>query len=410
MSQGSFQKAWIRLRHYIVIAELMGLPKASRTAVLKGGSPDEKQLYKAQLWDSICAVDRLFGMVMNLSPGTTRYGRQPQPLLINGVVQPWEYLSRLSDIAIRIQQLDEAGTIKGFDAEVCATASELTEDLKALSSLTPKSWWIPDLTQVKPDHIVQLLHYSILMRAYLPFTVHQNLSKEYVSSRQAGMEVCESVVQRYLYLRQTLPPGFLLAQILDLQAFTAAVVLLLTIQNSLGMDQDRLDADRARIENEVAQVVKVMNEKSREMTGSGFARSGAATIYSLSQLLSQESDADEAQELVLKAPLLGKVHVRRNPTSRPTRQTIKLGSPHDIPVQKQWEPNNQQPGFPTYEQPTTYPETQIGLGQIGQDAWPLDPFSWSIEDNQEIFFEDTLMTESFDQLGTWQYGVNGFPL
>lgn len=388
----------------------MGLPKASRTAVLKGGFPDERQTYKADLWNSICAVDRLFGMVMNLSPGTTRYDRELQPLILEGIVQPWEYLCRLSDIAVRIQLLDEAGTVKGFNAELCDTALELTQDLKTLASYTPESWWVTHPVDVKPDHIVQLLHYSMLMRAYLPFTVHQKLSKEYASSRLAGMEVCESVVQRYLYLRQALPPGFLLAQILDLQAFTASVVLLLTIHNSIGMDQTRLNNDRARIENEVAQVVEAMNEKSREMTGSGFARSGAATISSLSRLLGQEADADGTQELVLKAPLLGKVHVRRNPSAGTAPQAIKSGSTHGIPAQNNWRPNDQQPGLPTVEQPATYPESQIDISRFEQDAWPLDPFSWSIEDNQENFFEDTLMAENFDQLATWQYGDNGFIL
>ena len=47
ISQGNFQKAWIRLRHYIVIAELMGLPKASQTTQLSAaisGVQDEMQL------------------------------------------------------------------------------------------------------------------------------------------------------------------------------------------------------------------------------------------------------------------------------------------------------------------------------------------------------------------------------
>lgn len=209
ISQGNFQKAWIRLRHYIVIAELMGLPKASQTTQLNAaisGVQDEMQLYRAQLWESICAVDQLFGMIINLPPGTSRYRRKTQSLVIEGVVQPWEYLARLTDIAAQIQQLDEMNTIQGLSIETCTTALELAQELKKFASQTPESWWITNRDHVKPDDIVQLLHYSILMRVYLPFTVQQNSSAVCFSPRLACMDVCESVVQRYRNLRQMLPP------------------------------------------------------------------------------------------------------------------------------------------------------------------------------------------------------------
>ncbi|KAN0115497.1 putative Zn(II)2Cys6 transcription factor [Hyaloscypha variabilis] len=414
ISQGNFQKAWIRLRHYIVIAELMGLPKASQTTQLSAaisGVQDEMQLYRAQLWESICAVDQLFGMITSLPPGTSRYCRKTRSLVIEGVVQPWEYLARLTDIAAQVQQLDEMNMIQGLSTETCTTALELAQKLKRLASQTPESWWTTNRDHVKPDNIVQFLHYSILMRVYLPFTVQQNSSVECFSPRLACMEVCESVVQRYRNLRQMLPPGFLLAQVLDLQAFTATIVLLLTIHNSLGIDRSDLCNDKARIESEVTQVVELMSEKSREMTGSGFARNGATTISSLRRLLRQEYDAGEAQELILKVPLLGKVHVRRNVfTAQPVPQAMSLGSTHDgVPSEQDfWRPTEQF-GLPMYGQRIIHTDSHVGVAVLAQEAWPLDPFSWSIEDDQENFFQDTLMAESFDQLATWQNADTRFP-
>lgn len=391
----------------------MGLPKASQLIQLDGttaGAQDEMLLYKAQLWDSICAVDRLFGMIINLTPGTGRYGRATQPLVIEGVVQPWEYLTRLTDIAAKIQQLDEMRTMKGSTPEICTTALELAQESKKLASHTPESWWITNHDDVKPDDIVQLLHYSILMRVYLPFTVQQNSSAEFLSSRAACIEVCESVVQRYRHLRQMLPPGFLLAQVLDLQALTATIVLLLTIHNSAGMDRNFMSNDKARIENEVTQVVELMSEKSREMTGSGFARSGAATISSLARLLRQESNADEAQELILKVPLLGKIHVRRNIfVAQPALQAMTLGSTPDqtLPEEGFWR-SSEQFRLPMHTQ-IIPADSYVEVAPMGQEMWPLDPFSWSIEDNQESFFQDTLMAESFDQFATWQNADTRFP-
>lgn len=177
------------------------------------------------------------------------------------------------------------------------------------------------------------------------------------------------------------------------------------------MDLSDLNNDKARIESEVTQVVELMSEKSREMTGSGFARNGATTISSLSRLLRQESDAGEARELILKVPLLGKVHVRRNiSTAQSAPQAMTLGSTHDqVPSEEGfWRPPEQL-GLPTYGQRIIHTDSHVGAALLTQEAWPLDPFSWSIEDNQENFFQDTLMAESFDQLATWQNADTRFP-
>ena len=59
-------------RRDAAIAELMGLPRAflefqQNTAA--GRDIDDMQRQKAQIWGSLCAIDRLFGMVTNLPPG-----------------------------------------------------------------------------------------------------------------------------------------------------------------------------------------------------------------------------------------------------------------------------------------------------------------------------------------------------
>ena len=115
------------------------------------------------------------------------------------------------------------------------------------------------------------------MRVYLPFTMEQNPSEENYSSRLACMAACEQVAQRYQFLRRGLPSGFLLGHILDLQVFSATVVLLLTTHGPLPADLFRFSSDKAWIESEVSQVAKLMGEKANDITHSHFARNGAAT-------------------------------------------------------------------------------------------------------------------------------------
>jgi hypothetical protein len=171
-------------------------------------------------------------MFLNLLPGTRRYEQTGvQPLIVDGVVQTRAYLTRLTDIAAKIQHLDDIDT--PGSAELYATALELARELRVLAFQTLKLWWVTDADHVKPDHLVQFLHYCIVMRVHLPFVVRQNPGEEYFYSRLACMDACEAVAQRYQFLRRMLPPRFFLGQILDLQAFTATTVLLLTTHSSL---------------------------------------------------------------------------------------------------------------------------------------------------------------------------------
>jgi len=284
---------------------------------------------------------------------------------------------------------------QGLSNELYTTALVLASELEALVAETPASWWVRNPKQAEPDDIVHFMHQVLLMRVYLPFAFHEEPMGEDYSSRMACMAACEGVAQRYQFLRRTLPSGFLLAQTLDLQAFTATVVLLLMTHDPLPLDPFGLNGDKARIEGEVAQVVKLMSEKAHDITRSHFARNGVATICSLRRLLQQ--DGIIAQNLTLKVPLLGKVHIRRNvggaklPLENATLDSIPTRSDPSI-----WTSSIQSAPQQPYS-------TQMGASVLQtQQDWPSNHFSWSVDNNLDYFFQDALMPEDFDQFDAWQ--------
>jgi hypothetical protein len=154
---------------------------------------------------------------------------------------------RCSDIAAKVQQQDDVRTTLGLSKELYTTALELASELKALAAETPDSWWIRNLDQVETDDVVHFMHYVLLMRIYLPFAFQEEPIEADYSSRLACMAACEGVAQRYQFLRQRLPYGFLLAHILDLQAFTATVILLLTTHGPLPADFCGLNSDKVGV-------------------------------------------------------------------------------------------------------------------------------------------------------------------
>jgi hypothetical protein len=82
-----------------------------------------------------------------------------------------------------------------------------------------------------------------------------------------------------------------------------------------------------------------MDEKSKATTsGSNFAQHGVATILSLDKLLRRDGKNYNMQELTLKIPLLGKVHIRRNsytPQAPRTNNPSTFQTPANSSIWKQ---------------------------------------------------------------------------
>ncbi|KAH0827670.1 putative C6 finger domain protein [Fonsecaea pedrosoi] len=403
ISQGNFQKAWIRMRHFVAMAELLGLPKASQSLPPGNGTPDQSLLPRIQLWEFMCSAERLLCMIVNRPPATRRSDyTNLKPIIINGTVQVPIYLNKLTDITAKFSTLDDLGANHASGAQAYAYALELDRELRVLAAQTPKSWWDQDFVHFKPESLCQLLHYYFLMRVHLPFTMRQDPAEGNMYSRLTCMEACEAVAQRYQALRRMLPSGIFLSPILDLQAFTATTVLLLTSHTGPSSNHLDLEVNKARIQGIAAQVLKVMDEKSRDTTNASFARLGAMTIRSLNALLQQNSDAVNSRQLNLKVPLLGNVTVRRNidPSQAPSTDQQPFQVQPDTGLWRSQQHILTQPG--------TMPTNNGGQFTLAQTSaeWELNPLSWSF-DTHDNFFQDAFMADSFEPMGMWQTDYDG---
>jgi hypothetical protein len=342
-------------------------------------------------------------MVINLPPAINPYRLTKAPILSpDGEILPRAYLGKLTEITTKIQY-DDTSMAHGSMGDLYASVLELDRQLQALYAQTPKSWWAQNSDHVKADHVVQFLHFCVKMRIHLSFAMRQDLNKEHIYSRLACTDACESVAERYQFLRRELPAGIFICQILDLQAFTATAVLLLTSHNSTSMDRSTPSMNRAKVDDLVARFVKTMEENSTINPGFGFAQHGVAAIRSLNKLLQQDNEGSDLQELSLKIPLLGKVHIRRNSTSRALNPAsfqapISSGS---------WTSN--EPVIPLGgAQPPNNLDTQMASTFQAQEQFQWDPLSWSVEDHFEDFFQYPLMAGGANQFAMWQDSQGDF--
>lgn len=407
LTRGALQKSWLGLRRIVAIAELIGLPRVSRLLQQRTAeglqTVDESMMTKATLWESICALERVAGTLMTFPVATRMYTVSPQrPLVVDGVVQPGTYWLKLSDIAIKIQDLDDLHACSTPDAEIYAKVLALDSELRSLAWATPREWWAPRNNPI-PDagYLLRFQQYSVTMRVHLPFTIRSDPRNQYVYSRMAGIEACEAVARSWCDFRRSMPIGIFFARPFDAQAFTAAVVLILTHHSSKSGNDRTGDATETSKQELLANVMKLMEDKSKEPIGSDFAAQAVIAMRSLKALLEGNSDPKtDSEGLILKVPLLGTINIRRKlPTTEPS-------------MSSQGFPQETQPENMSFAHP--WPEGVQSAVSAGQSsAAPLfqmnaapednnqDTFSWFINADDEALFHENLMMEEFGFYNPW---------
>ncbi|KAM5388176.1 hypothetical protein ACJA88_000040 [Fusarium oxysporum] len=408
VGRGDLHGAWLKLRHFIALGELMGLPKAAQSARQKkfNGVVNEDTARKAQVWELMCTIDRMVGIFVNLPPYTRRFSNTaPFPIMVDGVVQPSIYISRLMDITPEVFGHDDISGGQDSKSKSYTAALEVARQARALAGEAPKSWWAIDMDDdLKPDHIVQFVHYCILMKAYLPTVLRQERSQEYGYSRFACIDACKAVAHRYQSIRRKLPSGFFSLNVLDLQAFTAVVLLLLMSHSSPLPDFQIFQIDKSGIEGVVAEVLQLMEEKSAEGPGSDFAHRGAHTIRCLCDLFKQdENGGNSVNEMTANVPLIGRIRVRRNTQTSQNLNTQRQASSNQVLQVAGWNPKEQ--FVPTAYNPqldaaACLQNSAMTVPIVPEFQW--DQLLWSVEDPSESLFDDAIWSDGFGQPAMWQ--------
>lgn len=313
-------KLWLGIRRVIALAELIGMPRATYVAstscneaelgttseISKSGRKNKA----AELWYSICTIERMACLMYNLPIGTLSYHLPKQPITFIGGKMPFKaYILRMADAISGIQSLDNMLHDPALESEVLEKTLKIDSDLRTLASAAPKEWWNKKDGEASTDQILQYLTKYFTARTHLWLALRADAKERYPYSYSACAEACRELSIRYVKLRTSLPTGFFMCRVLDLQVLTGMVFIVsqTVSQSSLTLaDQDSRDTN-----NIVQQVLDAMDSVSQGSNGD-FARQGAAALRSLKTLLSNPgSSSGGLQTLTLRIPLLGKIHVRR---------------------------------------------------------------------------------------------------
>ncbi|KAK4580396.1 hypothetical protein LTR86_000599 [Recurvomyces mirabilis] len=395
----SDEKTYLVLRRVIALGEMLGLPRVAngvsayeaRKSVLRSDltPAQHRQAGGVALWTAICAADRLASLLFNFPLGTGHYQFLHCDPYQDGQVDPQTYLCRLADIATGIQAIDNLSAQGASPSEMCDKALHVDQQLRKLYGSVPRTWWeaLPD--RASPDGFLQQFHNYVIVRAHMQLALKNDAGTQFAYSELICMEACRELARLYTIVRRMLPSGFFASRVLDLQALTAAIVLLKK------QHQAPSSAPAAGQETTATLIHRLLEtmDLGASLPGGKIAQQGAHAIRAIAALLSDKHSTED-RSLTLRVPLLGRIDVHRKAPQ---------------PVQ----PAQEQVMQPSQYWPSPAPNpsaNEAGINVNGQAfVQEIDPMAWSLEISElpPFFSDDAYGQDPWFSFGIPNVGIEG---
>ncbi|KAH7416751.1 hypothetical protein BKA64DRAFT_276244 [Cadophora sp. MPI-SDFR-AT-0126] len=401
-------KMWLVLRRIVALAELNGLPRAA-TALNRykesiSGTQRNTELpldqtaiaslkMKADVWTSICAIDRVQALMWSLPLATAKYPLPKQAIIdANGQVDAQAFQYTVIELTTRLLEVDEMNQAGRPLAEIFQAVIEIDQQMRALNNLTPKGWHRIEWSELNVYAILQYWQQYMNVRIHLQLALRYD-GQEFAFSFITCLGAAQELAKRYISLRPLLAPGFFANRVLDLQAFTGIVFLILAVaRGSLSPGAFLQTVDATSVLELVDKAVDTMRCAAARAAGD-FARQAADSICSLRSLL-LEPQTSKSRKITLHLALVGKIHV-----SRKSRTTNNVAT-YALPDQQQQQGMSWQASNPNLQ-------AVEGGGDIFAPSVDdlMDSLSYSIEipENYPFFADQTSGSEPWL---TWS-GLDG---
>ncbi|KFY49366.1 hypothetical protein V495_00608 [Pseudogymnoascus sp. VKM F-4514 (FW-929)] len=230
INSGQARKAWLLIRRGFSYAELVGLADDTRSSRADLHASSNRR--DSALWHLI-EVDRQLSLILGLpitvthtSPGLNT-GIEPQTSSITSV----EYRRRLFTIAGSIIDRNSHDSTPSL-----LTTIEQDHALDGLAKSMPDKWWdlsslqshTPDMGDICDRLFTQFWHHQIKSSLHLPFMLRSATNPQYHNNRIACFTSSREMLRIFHILRGCACTRFIhYCQVMDFQAFTAAVILIL---------------------------------------------------------------------------------------------------------------------------------------------------------------------------------------
>lgn len=244
---GQARKAWLLNRRGFSFCDLLGLHANEKTSK---GPVSASTGRRDSILSHLIEVDCQLSLILGLPPMISRTGdnashnkmRIQGRDLSNGL-----YRRRLFGIAAAIVDRNARDPNPSL-----ATNSNIEHELDDLSELMSDDWWdissimshTPEMGDICDRLFTQFWHHQMKASLHLPFMLRSATKPRYLNNREACLMSSRKMLEIYHMVRQCNCTRFLhYCQVMDFQAFTAAVILILGLCGYHGVDQMQ-DSDR----------------------------------------------------------------------------------------------------------------------------------------------------------------------
>ncbi|KAI9852708.1 MAG: hypothetical protein M1838_005903 [Thelocarpon superellum] len=306
---GKPHRAWLVFRRASGFAHLLGLYR------VKGKAEDAMVQRKQACWLQIWQADRFLSLLLGLPYASNDCHIDPK-------LMETDFASTHADGLLGHQFMLRLGFATGHIIDrnqdlsnstlvvTMAIDQEIEEERKRM----PASWWAATATAdmsveaVYDMFLAKFWFHNLRTLLHLPFMLKSPTDRRFEYSRIATLDSAREMIGYYRVLRDESKPALVVCNLLDFQAFTAAMVLVLDM---LGFAQSSFYHDPTQTERDwdlVEAISSVLNREARRNRCS-VAQQGARVLEDFLQVRHNPCQACEGDTYEAVIPYFGKIRI-----------------------------------------------------------------------------------------------------
>lgn len=228
---GRPRRSWLLYHRAIAFGQLLGL---HRLSLRRPKQPDAEYYRQLMVWTHLVMGDRYLSLVLGLPYSVAETFVKSTILEAAVIAQDTAkgeaHLARMAPLMTKLIDRNQSPTTVPYQVTL-----QLDHELEEIKSHTPQQWWsterLPGSTiEEHFDRLqAQFFHYHTKVLLHMPFMLRSSADKLYQHSHAATLDAAREMIRYFDALRGAENVGPHICKLLDFQAFTAAMLLLLNI-------------------------------------------------------------------------------------------------------------------------------------------------------------------------------------
>ncbi|KAJ9629158.1 uncharacterized protein PV06_08906 [Exophiala oligosperma] len=365
INMGRPRRAWLLFHRAIAFAQLLGLHKLP--ARVDKTSRDYQRSFS--IWSHLILGDRFMSLFLGLPYSVAEQfvtpfipGNGPFP----GNASAGElYVAKMMPVITKINDRNQSVVPMGYSATL-----RLDQELEELHSAQDPSWWSLEMIpgDVIDDHFDRLqahfYHHQARLLLHMPFMLRSSSDKRYQYSHSAALEAAREMIRIYGALRNNPAVGPFICKLVDFQAFTSAMLLLLNLcgysQQHRGSNSQPPDLEQDQRDSElIDQTIGLLKDATQEGGGVVAAQSAQALEMLARARHCSESDIKDrpAGTCQVSIPYFGTISIGMGKQFIPIKPGtyVQRSSNSTVTVPTRGAPNTGLPTPPSITSSSTQP-------------------------------------------------------